>query len=67
MSRETKDHEEHMLFLADYDGVCEVCGSGPTVVVAAQNGDVISALNLCGPCCFGTAEALDPGYWESSL
>ena len=31
------------------------------------DGSVITDLSVCGPCCFGTAEALDPSYWESSL
>lgn len=46
----------------DYDTPCEVCGQTPTVEVFAD-GKQIDLPNLCGPCFFGTAEALDPENW----
>jgi len=47
----------------NYAGHCEVCGESPTVVVVAEGQE--DDLGLCGPCCFGTARALDPDNWES--
>lgn len=39
---------------ADYKGKCENCGNSP----------VVSLTGLCGPCTFGSADALDPTTWE---
>jgi len=35
----------------DFEATCEVCGSGP----------VVPGTGLCGPCCYGSAKALD--WW----
>ncbi len=44
----------------DYDKKCDVCDATPTVVFSgAGHGNS----GLCGPCCFGTAEAIDPEKW----
>lgn len=40
---------------ANYDVECENCSQVPTV------GDT----GLCGPCCFGEADCIDPSEWES--
>lgn len=66
MSAETEGQkEERVSYISNYSGLCDVCGDTPTVVVVAKN-EPVRHLNLCGPCCFGTAEALDPSYWETS-
>lgn len=38
----------------DWQGKCENCGSSPTVPTSG----------LCGPCHFGTAEAVGGGWWD---
>lgn len=47
---------------ANYDDTCEVCGQSPTVEIIEERGNV-HKFGLCGVCCFGTAEALDPATW----
>jgi len=46
----------------NYEGKCDVCGQSPTVTVV-KDGKVLSDVGLCGPCCFGSAECLDPAKW----
>lgn len=41
-------------FQPNYDHACENCGSTPTVPLSG----------LCGPCHFGTAEAVGGGWWN---
>jgi hypothetical protein len=48
----------------DHNGSCEVCDRGPTVT-GVKGGEVVFAPGLCGPCCFGTAKAIDPVWWNS--
>lgn len=38
----------------DWRGRCHNCGSSPTVPLTG----------LCGPCTFGTAEAVGGGWWD---
>ena len=38
----------------DWDAHCENCGSTPTVPISG----------LCGPCHFGTADAVGGGWWD---
>ena len=49
-------------YVPDYEIECTNCGQTPTVCIF-QNGLIQSQTELCGPCCFGTAEALDPDNW----
>jgi hypothetical protein len=47
----------------NHDGRCEVCEQGPTVT-GMKNGVVVYASEMCGPCTFGTAKALDHEWWN---
>jgi hypothetical protein len=51
----------------NYKVECENCSQVPTVeiVVVFPVGTISPAENtgLCGPCCFGTASAIDPETW----
>lgn len=49
-------------YVPDYGIECVNCGQTPTVCIF-QNGLIQSQTELCGSCCFGTAEALDPDNW----
>jgi len=40
----------------DWNGRCENCGSSPTIPISG----------LCGPCHWGTAEAVGGGWWNES-
>lgn len=51
-------------FEADYDNVCTVCGNTPTVVALMPDKEK-TEFDLCGPCCFGTARALDVEWWNA--
>lgn len=42
---------------------CESCGQLPTVDITANDGTVIHSTYLCGPCCFGEYECIDPDKW----
>lgn len=42
-------------FAPDYEGKCDNCGQSPTVPVSG----------LCGPCHFGTHEAVNGGWWDN--
>jgi len=49
------------IFEPNYEKECITCEQTPVVEIPKDdpgNG------NLCGPCYFGTAEALDPDMWE---
>jgi len=43
-------------FAPDWQGKCESCGHGPIV---PQSG-------LCGPCHFGTTDAVNGGWWDDA-
>lgn len=45
----------------NYDVKCTVCGQVPTVDIV-NAGKVIN-MELCGPCCFGEADCIDPKEW----
>lgn len=47
----------------DYDDQCQNCGASPTVT-AVKDGVVVYRAHLCGPCCWGTADAIDPEEWN---
>ncbi|MFP3554210.1 hypothetical protein SB861_26415 [Paraburkholderia sp. SIMBA_049] len=49
-------------FEPDYRHACDACGETPTVT-AVKDGEVIYRPGLCGPCCWGMAECLDPSTW----
>ena len=48
----------------DYTSECMVCGQSPVVTVVRE-GEVIHSTEMCGPCTFGTAKALDPDWWNN--
>ena len=54
-----------MQFEPDYKKKCEACGQKPSVTTVNDTGAVIDNWNLCGPCMFGTAAALDPDWWNN--
>ena len=51
-------------FEPDYESKCFVCKASPTVT-GVRNGKVIVETDLCGPCTWGTAQALDVEWWNS--
>lgn len=50
-------------FRPDYDSVCLNCSTAP-VVTMYKGEKCINDSELCGPCFFGTAKALDPEWWN---
>lgn len=50
-------------FEPDYDRKCYNCGQSP-VVTGVMGGKVVYDSEMCGPCTFGTAEALAPTWWN---
>ena len=53
-------------FEPDYEGKCDLCEQSPTVVINCDDGGRIKS-NLCGPCYFGTANAIYPEDWEECV
>jgi hypothetical protein len=53
-------------FEPDYETACEVCGEVPTVT-AIKNGKVFHHTGVCGVCCWGQAECVDPGVWNEPI
>ena len=51
----------------NYDERCVVCDQSPVVdLYDPENPDEdipYHKTDLCGPCCFGTASAIDPDTW----
>lgn len=47
----------------NYEVECEVCGQVPTVRIVDENDKLISDMELCGPCCWGEADTIDPENW----
>ncbi len=50
-------------YVPDYNHTCENCEETPTVT-GVVNGKVVYESNMCGPCTFGSAQALDPEWWN---
>ena len=44
------------------DGQCRFCDQSPTVALEIK-GQMVHDTELCGPCYFGTAKALDSSKW----
>lgn len=42
---------------------CENCGQRPTVDITNADNEVVHNTCLCGPCCFGEHECIDPDNW----
>jgi hypothetical protein len=55
--------KELISFKPNYDGKCVACGSSPTVTGLDEDGKKLFGDQLCGPCFFGEAEAVDPETW----
>lgn len=49
-------------FVPDYKHKCEVCEQKP-VVTGVTLGKVVYRSGMCGPCTFGSADAIDPEDW----
>lgn len=54
--------EEVSAFTPNHDIPCIVCGQKPTVDSVNLDGS-IDHTELCGPCCFGEADCIDPENW----
>lgn len=50
-------------FEPNYKGKCCNCDQSPTVT-AVKDGKVVVDWEMCGPCTFGTAQAIDPLNWN---
>jgi len=50
-------------YVPSYEYACDICDRVPTVCIM-EDGIVTEHMGLCGPCCFGTAEALDAEEWN---
>ena len=48
----------------DYSRCCDICGQTPVVTGVNVSGEVIYDSEMCGVCTFGTAQALDPDWWN---
>lgn len=51
-------------FVPDYTHRCSNCGNTP-VVTAEKDGKIVYQGELCGPCTWGIAAALDPRTWNA--
>jgi hypothetical protein len=49
-------------FEPDYCARCEVCDESPCVT-GVKAGRVVYQSGMCGPCTFGTADAINPANW----
>jgi hypothetical protein len=48
----------------NYERECEGCDMKPTIDLYSVDGSTfIEHTNLCGPCMFGEADAIDPETW----
>ena len=47
----------------NFDITCQCCGQLPTVDIYNVEYGETHHTNLCGPCCFGEADCLDPENW----
>lgn len=54
MSEKLTPKKEKEMFEPDWDGKCGNCEDMPTVPISG----------LCGPCHFGTAQALHGDWWD---
>lgn len=51
-------------FKPNYSIECFICGQKPTVDIYDEKGEKLEEhMELCGPCCFGEAECIDPEKW----
>ena len=57
------DYETIDSYEPDYEQECQNCGQTPCVT-AMKDGKVVASFEMCGPCTFGTAKALDPDWWN---
>lgn len=57
-------HEENIsTVIPDYNTACSNCGQTPTVTIKNKYEEKVNHLELCGPCAFGEAAAIDPDNW----
>lgn len=55
--------EEKVTYTPDYGTECTNCYQVPTITVVNDQGQQIQHTELCGPCCWGDADTLDPENW----
>jgi hypothetical protein len=51
------------LFVPDFEQHCINCGQTP-VVTGVHLGKVVYNSEMCGPCVWGEAKAIDPSTWN---
>ena len=49
----------------NYARKCAGCGQEPTVTALLKGGEKLE-MELCGPCCFGEADCIDPKVWNEA-
>jgi hypothetical protein len=59
---ETADNTPSNDATPDWETPCVNCGTTPTVTITSA-GNMIHHTQLCGPCCWGEADTLDPSNW----
>jgi hypothetical protein len=52
-------------YVPDYNNDCCNCGQSPVVTVVDSLGNKTTDFEMCGPCTFGTAKALDVDQWNT--
>ncbi len=56
---------ETNVFVPDYKYNCCNCDSIPTVKIETESGEEVTHMEMCGPCTFGTAKALNVDEWNT--
>lgn len=55
---------ENCITRPNYDLPCLSCEQVPTVDLYSTDGKrLLHHMDLCGPCCFGEADCIDPANW----
>lgn len=49
----------------NWGNACRNCSETPSVD-AVKNGVTVLRTGLCGPCCWGDANAIDPDTWNTN-
>lgn len=67
MTEQPKEEKQEDMYFdhyePDYETPCSNCGQVPTVTLVKDH-MVVHHVELCGPCCWGEAETLDPDTWN---
>lgn len=54
---------EEFVAKPNYNRKCQNCEQVPTVDIYSEDGVLQTHIDLCGPCCFGNADCIDPKNW----